>query len=170
MGATLAKGIERLSAISFQMDSFSPQNSHHILISEYLRRVNVFLDKLSLFPDGYPLFSFAKMIGREIDADVYRACPQLDTLHNVYMKAVCYSYLEVCELIDLGVDDAIQNADLHEPMLKFFERDGTFNIRKGELEVGDAAYPLMYWRNLAIPVQDISDNSLDLIDRNGLEG
>lgn len=101
---------------------------------------------------------------------MYRACPQLDTLHNVYMKAVCYSYLEVCELIDLGVDDAIQNADLHEPMLKFFERDGTFNIRKGELEVGDAAYPLMYWRNLAIPVQDISDNSLDLIDRNGLEG
>ncbi|MGO4529109.1 hypothetical protein AB4Z30_08500 [Paenibacillus sp. 2TAF8] len=170
MGPTLAKGIERMSAISFQMNSFSPKSSHHILISEYLRRVNVFLDKLSVFPDRYPLFSFAKMIGRETDADVYCACPPLDTLHNVYMKAICYSYLEVCELIDQGVNDAIQNADLHEPMLKFLERGGMFTIRKGELEVGDAAYPLMYWRTLVIPVQDISDNSLNLIDRNGLGG
>ncbi|MCK6076723.1 hypothetical protein [Paenibacillus silvae] len=170
MNHKLAKGIERLSAISVQSNTHSHQKSHHVLIKEYLRRVNVFLDKLNVFPDRYPLFSFAKLIGRKIDANVYRACPELDTLNNSYMKAICYSYLEVCELIDQGVDDAIQYADLYDPMLKFFERGGSFTIRKGELVLGDAAYPLMYWRTLVIPVQDISDIFLDLIDRYALEG
>lgn len=169
MKHSLAKAIERLSAISFQINSSSLQNSHHTLICEYLRRVNVFLDKLNVSPDRYPLFSFAKMLGRKIDPDVYRSCPQLNTINNPYMKAICYSYLEVCDLIDQGVDDAIKYADLYDPMLKFYERGGSCTIRKGELVVGDAAYPLMYWRTLVIPVQDISDISLDLIDRDGLE-
>ena len=34
---------------------------------------------------------------------------------------------------------------------------------------GDAVYLLTYWRTLVIPVQDISDISLDLIDHDGLE-
>lgn len=169
MEHSLDRAIKRLSAISFQSKTISPQSSHHILISEYLRRVNAFLDKLSVFPDRYPLFSFAKMLGREIDADVYNACPKLNTLQNTYMKAICYSFLEVSELTGRGIEEAIQYADLYEPMLKFFERGGSFTIRKGELVVGDAAYPLMYWRTRVIPVQDIRDNSLDLLDGNGLE-
>lgn len=158
MGQLLTKAIERLSSISFEdTEDSSLESSSHVLIKEYLRRVNQLLKEMDASINQYPLLSFAKILGKAIDEEVYRACSKLDTLGNSYVKVICYCYLEVSELADQGVDEAIQYIDLYEPMIKFFERGGSFIIRQGEMVVGSSAYPLKYWRHLNISVQDISD-------------
>lgn len=158
MGQLLTKAIERLSSISFEdTEDSSLESSSHVLIKEYLRRVNQLLNEMDASIDQYPLLSFAKILGKAIDEKVYRAYSKLDTLGNPYVKVICYGYLEVSELADQGVDEAIQYIDLYEPMIKLFERGGSFIIRQGEMVVGSSAYPLNYWRHLNISVQDISD-------------
>lgn len=158
MGQLLTKAIERLSSISFEdTEDSSLESSSHVLIKEYLRRVNQLLNEMHTSINQYPLLSFAKILGKAIDEEVYGACSKLDTLGNPYVKVICYGYLEVSELADQGVDEAIQYIDLYEPMIKFFERGGSFTIRQGEMVVGSSAYPLNYWRHLNISVQDISD-------------
>ncbi|MGE6576920.1 hypothetical protein [Paenibacillus xylanexedens] len=158
MGQLLTKAIERLSSISFEdTEDSSLESSSHVLIKEYLRRVNQLLNEMDASIDQYPLFSFAKILGKAIDEKVYRACSKLDTLGKPYVKVICYGYLEVSELADQGVGEAIQYIDLYEPMIKLFERGESFIIRQGEMVVGDSAYPLKYWRHLNISVQDISD-------------
>ncbi|OMF02797.1 hypothetical protein MHI48_30125 [Paenibacillus sp. FSL H7-0942] len=158
MGQLLTKAIERLSSISFEdTEDSSLESSSHGLIKEYLRRVNQLLNEMDASIDQYPLFSFAKILGKAIDEKVYRACSKLDTLGKPYVKVICYGYLEVSELADQGVGEAIQYIDLYEPMIKLFERGESFTIRQGEMVVGDSAYPLKYWRHLNISVQDISD-------------
>jgi len=156
MGQLLTKAIERLSFISFEDTENSSLESSHVLIEEYLRRVNQLLYEMDASIDQYPLFSFAKILGKAIDEKVYRACSKLDTLGNPYVKVICYGYLEVSELADQGVDEAIQYIDLYEPMIKFFERGGSFTIRQGEMVVGGSAYPHKYWKHLNISVQDLA--------------
>jgi len=68
----------------------------------------------------------------------------------------------------LSNDNAVARAALssryllYEPMIKLFERGESFNIRQGEMVVGDSA--LKYWRHLNISVQDISDIELNHIE------
>lgn len=157
MGHLLTTAIERLSSISFEYTEDNSLESSHVLIKEYLRRVNQLLNEIDTSIDQYPLFSFARILGKAIDEKVCRACSKLDTIQNTYVKVICCGYLEVSELADQGVDEAIQYIDLYEPMIKFFEQGGCFTIRQGEMVVGGSAYPLKYWRHLNISVQDISD-------------
>ncbi|MEK4663635.1 hypothetical protein MHH93_17265 [Priestia sp. FSL H7-0729] len=158
MGHLLTKAIERLSSISFEdTEDSSLESSSHVLIKEYLRRVNQLLNEMDASIDQYPLLSLAKILGKAIDEEVYQACSELDTLGNPYVKLICCGYLEVSESADQGVDEAIQYLDLYEPMLKLFERGWSFIIRQGEMVVGSSAYPLKYWRHFNISVQDISD-------------
>lgn len=157
MGHLLTTAIERLSSISFEDTEDNLLESSHVLIKEYFRRVNQLLNEMDTSINQYPLFSFAKILGKGIDEKVYRACSKLDTIQNSYVKVICCGYLEVSELADQGVDEAIQYLDLYEPMIKLFERGGSFIIRQGEMVVGSSAYPLKYWRHLNISVQDISD-------------
>lgn len=77
MGQLLTKAIERLSFISFEDTENSSLESSHILIKEYLRRVNQLLNEIEASIDQYPLFSFAKILGKAIDEKVYRACSEL---------------------------------------------------------------------------------------------
>ncbi|MGF9699361.1 hypothetical protein [Paenibacillus sp. MABNR03] len=116
--------------------------------------------------DRYPIFSFAKVLGKSVNG-IYRACPKLDFIQNPYIKAIGYCYLEISELADQVVHEAIKHIDLYEPMIKFLERGGSFTIRQGEMIVGSSAYPLTYWRNLNIPIQDISDVALESVDKEG---
>ena len=164
MGDLLNIALERLSTIQFENIDDEIKESHHVLIREYLRRVNVFLDNLEIDVDKYPIISISKALGKSIDSNIFKICPKLDKINNLYIRAICYCYLEISQLADEGVDEAVDYIDLYEPMIKFFERGGTFWIRQGELIVGKSAYPLRYWRDLDVPRNDISDDSLSEID------
>lgn len=160
----LSIALKRLSTIQFENIDDKIKESHHVLIREYLRRINSFLDNLVIIADKYPIFSISKALGKSFDSNIFKLCPKLDKLNNLYIQAICYCYLEISQLADEGVDEAKDYIDLFEPMIKFFERGGVFWIRQGELIVGKSAYPLSYWRNLEIKPCDISDDSLSEID------
>ncbi|WP_419890525.1 hypothetical protein [Paenibacillus xylanexedens] len=168
MGHLLNKAVERLSFIPFEDLGKNSLESYHVLIKEYLRRVNHFLNEMDTSVDRYPVFSFAKTIGETVDEKVYQACPSLGILQNPYMKAICYCYLEITELADQGTNQAIKYINLYEPIIKFIERGGSFTIKQGEMIVGNAAYPLTYWRGLDIEEQDISDIALERVDNKGI--
>ena len=163
MGYLLNKAVERLKSIN-DVTEEKLQESHHVLIVEYFRRVNIFLNMRAINIDRYPIFSFAKTIGETINNEVYDCLPKLNIFQNVYMKAVCYSFLEISELADRGVQEAYKHIDLFEPIIKFMERGGSFTIRQGEMMVGDSAYPLNYWRDKVIEEQDISERTLQILD------
>ncbi|MEY9973238.1 hypothetical protein ABH966_003622 [Lysinibacillus sp. RC46] len=163
MGDLLSIALKRLSIIQFESIDDNIKESHHVLIREYLRRINIFLDNLEIDVDKYPIFSISKALGKSFDSKIFDICPKLKT-NNLYIQAICYCYLEISQLADEGVDEAKDYIDLYEPMIKFIERGGVFWIRQGELIVGKSAYPLSYWRNLEIQPIDISDDSLSEID------
>ncbi|WP_141694974.1 hypothetical protein [Paenibacillus kribbensis] len=164
MGRILNQAVERLSSIHFESLGDQVCDSHHILISEYFRRVNAFIESSSVAVNKYPIFSIASVLGKTVSLDVSKVCPKLEELENIYIKALSYCYLEISALADEGVKEALDHIDLYEPMIKFFERGGSFYIRQGEILVGRSAYPLNYWRNLNIPIQDISDVTLNKLD------
>lgn len=167
MGSLVNNAVNRLSSIGFENVGDKLQESHHVLIREYFRRVNAFLDTESIPVDKYPIFSIAKVLGKTVDVNVFNLCPKLDEINNLYIKAICYCYLEISKLADEGVSEAIEYIDLYEPMIKLLERGGSFSIRQGEMIVGTSSYPLKYWRDLDIPITDISDAALDCIDTIG---
>ncbi|MGM1022726.1 MAG: hypothetical protein ACQEXV_19985 [Bacillota bacterium] len=164
MGRILNQAVERLSSIHFESLGDQVCDSHHILISEYFRRVNAFIESSSVTVNKYPIFSIASALGKTVSLDVSKVCSKLEELENIYIKALSYCYLEISALADEGVKEALDHIDLYEPMIKFFERGGSFYIRQGEMLVGKSAYPLNYWRNLNIPINDISDKTLSNID------
>ncbi|MGE7093150.1 hypothetical protein ACQKII_17165 [Lysinibacillus sp. NPDC048646] len=157
--------VKRLSTIQFENVSYKIKESHHVLIREYFRRINVFLDNVDIVVDKYPIFSISKVLGKTLEGDIFNVCPKVGVINNLYIKAICLCYLEISELADEGVSEAIEYIDLYEPIIKFLERGGDFSIRQGEMIVGSSSYPLKYWRDLDIPVNDISDVSLDRIDK-----
>ncbi|MGY3187351.1 hypothetical protein [Lysinibacillus sp. TE18511] len=167
MGDLLNIALERLSTIQFENIDDKIKESHHVLIREYLRRVNVFLDHLEIDVGKYPIISISKALGKSFNSNIFKICPELNNINNLYIKAICYCYLDISQQADEGVDEAIDYIDLYEPMIKFFERGGAFWIRQGELIVGKSAYPLRYWRNLDVQMNDISDDSLSEIDNRG---
>ncbi|AKG36438.1 hypothetical protein [Paenibacillus durus] len=165
MGEILNQAIERLSSIHFESIGDKLRESHHILISEYFRRANAFIDTLSVPVDKYPIFSVASVLGKTLHVDISKVYPKLEEVNNLYIKALCYCYLEISALADEGVSEALKYVDLYDPMIKLFERGGSFSIRQGEMVVGTSAYPLNYWRDLNIPIKDISDSILDRVDK-----
>ncbi|WP_027088401.1 hypothetical protein [Cohnella panacarvi] len=167
MGTLLNNAVKRISSIRFENVGDKVRQSHHVLISEYFRRVNAFLDAFGAHTDKYPIFSIAKVLEKNVDTNIYDLCPNLHEINHVYVKAICYGYLEIYALADEGVSEAIEFIDLYEPMIKLFERGGSFGIRQGELLVGRSSYPLKYWRELHIPLHDISDSALNRVDAGG---
>lgn len=164
MGELLNDAVNRISLIDFEKAGNKFCESHHVLISEYFRRINVVLDTLSISNDNYPLIRIASVLQKSIHIDIMKACPILEDINNLYIKALCYYHLEICSLVDEGVDEANEYRDLYEPMIKFLERGGSFYIRQGELLIGTSAYPLNYWRELQVTKQDISEANLDRVD------
>jgi hypothetical protein len=135
------------------------------LISEYFRRINTVLDTLSITIDKYPIIRIASVLGKSIQVDIMKVCPILKDINNLYIKAICYCYLEVSALIDEEVNEAKKYVDLYDLMIKLLERGGNFSIRQAEMMIGTSIYPLSYWLEQNIPKQDISDANLDSVDR-----
>lgn len=165
MGVLLNDAVNRISLINFEDERDNFCESHHILIIEYFRRVNAVLDTLSITSDKYPIIRIASVLGKSLHVDIMKVCPMLKDINNLYIKAICYCYLEISSLVDEGFDEAKEYVNLYEPIIKLLERGGSFSIRQGELLVGTSAYPLSYWRELNIKKQDISDANLDGVDR-----
>jgi len=164
MGELLQAAIHRLSVIPFERIGGNIQDSHHTLIKEYFRRVNAFLNQTGVEIEKYPIFSVGKVLHRTADIHVFQVCPQLDTLNNLYMKAICYAHLEISALADEGIAEAVQYLHLYEPVIELLEQGAQFTIRQGELIMGTSAYPLEYWRNLDIIPQDIHEHTLKKMD------
>ncbi|MCF2715788.1 hypothetical protein LWE69_00165 [Paenibacillus sp. UKAQ_18] len=130
MGRILNQAVERLSSIHFESLEDQVCDSHHILISEYFRRVNAFIESASVAVDKYPIFSIANVLGKTVNLDISKVFPKLEKLENIYIKALGYCYLEISALADQGIKEALDHVDLYEPIIKFLERGGVFIYAK----------------------------------------
>ncbi|MCM3784960.1 hypothetical protein M3231_18480 [Neobacillus mesonae] len=168
MGYHLDKAINRLTAITnnYGENNNLQKESHHVLASEFFRRVNAFIETSHAQVETYPIFSVAKALGKKTNIDLFNLCPQIRGINHLYVKAVCYGYLELSVLADESDREAKDHIEIYEPMIKLLERNGSFNIRQGELVVGRSSYPIDYWRNLNVSSSDISDDNLDRLDSN----
>lgn len=61
---------------------------------------------------------------------------------NVYGQVVCMNYLVWAMALDMGEPIAVRYPTLFDPLLQIVESGIPFGVHKGELVVGEFAYPL----------------------------
>ncbi|MDQ0171544.1 hypothetical protein [Paenibacillus tundrae] len=155
----LNQAIERISAINWNSIGNRESRSHVHLCSEYLRRASIFLKK---FPGSciYPFIVISNSITKS--EENFEKFQVLDKINNSYHRVIVDSYLELNALIDEGNQIALENQDLFEPVIKLYERGGSFYKRGGFVNVAGESFEIVDRTN--IEPLDISDQKLDQID------
>ena len=120
-----------------------------LLVKEYFRRAIIFIDTLEL-DIKTPYFSAANAIGKDIQIDFENGYPQIESIDNAFFRAICEYYVKWAALIDNGEPVAEQFQDLYEPLIKLFERGGKLGKHHGDFIVGIYAFPVSYWRSMAL--------------------
>lgn len=155
----LNQAIERISAIDWNCIGKRESRSHAHLCSEYLRRASIFLND---FPGSciYPFIVISNSITKS--PENIGELQVLDKINNSYHRVIVNSYLELNALIDEGNRIAIENKDLFEPVIKLYERGGSFYKRGGFVNVAGESFKIVD-RTRKEPL-DISDHYLDQMD------
>ncbi|MFF0829892.1 hypothetical protein ACFYU8_23730 [Brevibacillus sp. NPDC003359] len=156
----LNQAIERISAIDWNCIGKRESRSHAHLCSEYLRRASIFLKD---FPGSciYPFIVISNSI--TTSSENIGELQVLDKINNSYHREIVNSYLELNALIDEGNRIAIENKDLFEPVIKLYERGGSFYKRGGFVNVAGESFTIADRTNRREAL-DISDQYLDQMD------
>lgn len=127
-----------------------------MLLKEYIRRVALFADFLSLNIRN-PIFNAASVIKNESEINFDIVCQKIKNIESGVIRVICEYYIEWSDLIDKKDNIAVKFSDLYEPALKILERGGMFGIRQGDFVIyGGGTFPVSAWRELA------KDATLDL--------
>lgn len=164
---TFESARNRIKKINWEYkDEFRP--SHPILVAEFIRRGNLFLDHIQYNPDSRrAVFSATQKLGIDLPIDIEKVCTELNQIKMATTRAICTFYLEWAYLVDQGEPIAIQFQDLYDPIIKLYERGGNIYYRHHELNCGRNGWG----RNSAKilrgdgPPFDISDEALAKEDK-----
>ena len=155
------KAIERLKKINWENIGNDQRISNALLVQEYLRRAAVFAKTYSL--DGMLIhLDAAQACGKDIQLDLIKLFSNSLLLNNTFYKMIVTFYLKWAILCDKEELAALKFCDLYEPLIKLFERGGTFRLHHGDIIVSNCAIPpasIEYWAGRK--VNDISDNGLE---------
>jgi hypothetical protein len=161
MGQHFEKAKKRIKDIYWHYkDDYRP--SHAVLVVEFIRRGNVFLDYCKKDCNRrVAIFSAAQVIGADLPIDMKEVCKELNVIGGGTALVICSFYLERAYLVDQEVPEAMQFQDLYEPIIKLFERGGRVFYRHNELVCGGYGWT----RNSALilrdsPPFDIGDKAL----------
>ena len=159
------KSIKRLQDIDWVHRS-DDKASLHILVSEFIRRGNVFRDIYE--PDNkkrMAIFSAAQSINKPIEIDIDGILSHSGITNQGWTtQYLCKYFLEWCYLNTQGIEEAIKIPDIYEPIIRFYERGGMITYHNNELICGR-----YFWRKNCYhiprePQYDISTNALDILD------
>jgi hypothetical protein len=168
MTLSFSSAIQRIKVIDWNIEG-RPQESHSVLLAEYLRRMANFA---KFFPCQNPIGSPLKVLNidsnllQEIDRVIDESLPDIN---NPIHYKMCRSYLETAYIVEQEHSDAFKVAYIYEPIIKFFERGGKLRFDSDKaLSCGNAAFVLDNWVDFHSTrlETDISDSNLEKIDGN----
>ena len=165
MGKFFEAARSRIRMINWDYeDVYRP--SHELLLKEYIRRGNQFLDFINKNPDRrIAVFSASDAIDANLPIDIEEYCTELNEIYGT-AYSVCTFYLEWAYLLDQEEPVALKFYDLYEPIIKLYERGGRISYRENFLMCGSSEWPRNSARILRdIPPIDIQDEALEKFDR-----
>ncbi|MGO4532716.1 hypothetical protein AB4Z30_26835 [Paenibacillus sp. 2TAF8] len=170
MNSNFEQARKRIKNINWDNKSLD-KPSHTILVTEFIRRGNIFLDFNSKDDNRRAVFNATEVIDYEIPAHIKEGCNGLIEANVDWItEYLCTFYLEWAYVLDKQMPIALKFQDLYDPIIKLFERGGRISYHHNELVCGKHAWP----RNSGLitrelPPQDIKDDVLDAIDNENVE-
>lgn len=130
---------ERIKSINWESTG-KDKPSYSILVTEFIRRGNLFLDLNSKDDNRRTVFNAAEILNFNIPFHVKEECSGLVN-GNVdwVIEYLCTFYLEWAYVVDKQVPIALQFHDLYDPIIKLFERGGRISYHHNELVCGKQA-------------------------------
>ncbi|WP_052410004.1 Imm3 family immunity protein [Paenibacillus durus] len=140
--------------------------SHPVLVTEFIRSGNMFLDYNDYDPNNRrAIFSASLICKIDLPIDINGVCTELNEVKDGWAKMICTFYLEWSYLVDQEFPPALRFKDLYDPIIKLYERGGRISYHHHELVCGKYGWS----RNSALilrntPPLDIHDEILDEMD------
>ncbi len=137
------------------------------LVFEYLRRMALWADALQLADSG-PFFDLAIRVSPATTLpSLSTALDAIGTAHNPLHRAICGWYLHWTVIADLTVVRRVSLPAPYEPLIRLYERNGSFRRADVFIDVGVVGIPVSRWRSYAQrpPLRDLDDTTLDALDR-----
>ncbi|MEK3876428.1 Imm3 family immunity protein [Paenibacillus sp. FSL M7-0420] len=165
MKTNLEQAKERILGIDWKIVSVD-KPSHVILVTEFIRRGNMFLDFNSKDNNRRAVFNASEIIDFRMPDSIKEENSRLLSVQLDWTtEYLCDFYLEWAYAMDKEVLIAHQFHDLYDPIIKLFERGGRISYHHNELICGNHAWGRSSGAiTRDIPPQDISDEALDRID------
>ncbi|MFI8711300.1 hypothetical protein [Brevibacillus brevis] len=131
---------------------------------EFLRRLAQFFKAEQLEPMPPVFANVAKLLGDmggEIQISLYCNLEAVEFLNkNVYIQRIFEYYLQLAKYAD-KYPDTSQYLSIYEPLIKVFERGGSFTIKPLALEIKNIAhFPLNDWYTRFVEKEPIEINDL----------
>ncbi|SHN80783.1 MULTISPECIES: hypothetical protein [unclassified Paenibacillus] len=131
---------------------------------EFLRRMAQFFKAEQLKPMPPAFTNVAKLLGdqeEELDISAYCSSEAVAYLNqNSYVKRIFEYYLQLAKYAENNTGIS-QYLDIYEPLIKLFERGGSFTIKPLSLEIIQVShFPLNNWYEKFVEKDPIDINNL----------
>lgn len=131
---------------------------------EFLRRMAQFYKVEQLKPMPPAFTNVAKLLGdqeEELDISAYCSSEAVAYLNqNSYVKRIIEYYLQLAKYAE-NKKGISQYLDIYEPLIKLFERGGSFTIKTLSLEIIQVShFPLNNWYEKFVEKDPIDINNL----------
>lgn len=158
------KALERLLAVDWEYND-ARQESHVALMTEYLRRATLWVMAFNISGKGR-FFNLAGIIMPDVSAPQHLIDEVEELPANWWGRRICTWYLLWAMIKDHPEVTKLDLPDLYEPLIRLYERGGSFTMEHTFIDVGSAGIPAVRWSDFESlePLPDLGDATLDRID------
>lgn len=170
LNSNVEQAIRRIRNINWENKSVD-KPSFEVLVTEFIRRGNVFLDSISKDDNRRAIFNATEIVQFEIPDHIKEHYVEQDNINIDWVtEYLCNFYIEWAYVADKQLPIALKFPDLYDPIIKLFERGGRIGYHHSELVCGKYAWT----RNSGalagkLSPQDIRDEVLDTLDNENKE-
>lgn len=158
--------LKRLTAINWKLD-YHDERSYVELMYEYLRRMALWTSALQL-EDGGPFFDVAALLCPDtpLPPPLKEAVDAAVHARNPLVRAICEWHLHWVLIAQLPAVTRFGLPAPYEPLIRFYERNGSFRREDVFVNVGIVGISISRWRNYGQrqPLLDLDDATLDQLD------
>lgn len=166
MSNPAAQALERLRSLHWSFD-FDRERSYVALMKEYLRRMGLWADALQL-TDTTPFFDVAAAVLPNMRAPQALVAALNVQVHppSPLVQVTCEWYLHWNFVCDRPEITCFQLPEPYEPLIRMYERHGSFRREHIYIDVGLTGIAMPPWRVYAKhePLTNLDDATLDQLD------